>query len=69
MPTDEIAAGDAAMVSPDGYRVELIEVQRSLSRPPRPRLRVTWRGFWIADCRSVPEVARYVDLATLADQA
>jgi hypothetical protein len=39
-----------AMVSPRGYCVELVEIQRSLSRPPRPRLRVASRGYWIADC-------------------
>jgi hypothetical protein len=33
-----------AMVSPDGYRVERILVQRSLRRPPPLHLRVTWRG-------------------------
>jgi len=58
-----------AMVSPDGYRVERILVQRSLRRPPRPHLRVTWRGHWIADCRTAAEVARYVDLATLSDES
>ncbi len=64
----ELAADGEAMVSPDGYRVERIVLQRSLRRPPRPYLRVTWRGNWIADCRSVAEVARYVDLATLVEE-
>jgi hypothetical protein len=57
-----------AMVSPGGYRVQRILVHRSLRRPPRPHLRVTWRGRWIADCRTAAEVARHVDLATLSDE-
>jgi hypothetical protein len=64
----KLAAKSEAMVSPDGYRVERILVQRSLRRPPRPYLRVSWRGYWIADCRTVAEVARYVDLATLTEE-
>jgi hypothetical protein len=57
-----------AMVSPDRYRVEQITVQRSLRRTPRPNLRVTWRGFWIADCASVYQVSCYVALATLTEE-
>lgn len=52
-----------AMVSAD--RVEQILVQRSLRRPPRPALRITWRGTWIADCGTVYEVSEHVDLASL----
>jgi hypothetical protein len=63
----ELAGNGEAVISPDGYRVERILMQRSLRRPPRPYLRVTWRGYWIADCRTVAEVARLVDLATLAE--
>ena len=55
----------SAMASADGHRVELIEVQLSLRRPPRPYLRVTWRGYHVADCSSVAEVAAYVELASL----
>jgi hypothetical protein len=53
------------MVSADGYRIEQISLQRSLRRPAVSYLRVTWRGYFIADCRSPVEVARYVDLCTL----
>jgi hypothetical protein len=53
------------MVSADGYRIEPILAQRSLRRPPRPALRVTWRGYFLADCATVAEVAALVDLATL----
>jgi hypothetical protein len=62
----ELAGHGEAMVSPAGYRVEPILLQRSLRRTARPYLRVTWRGKWIADCRTVAEVTRYVDLAALA---
>ena len=51
-----------AMVSADGYRVEPILVQRSLRRPPRAALRITWRGYFMADCATVTEVAEHVDL-------
>jgi hypothetical protein len=61
-------ARDPAMINSDGYRVERVVIQRSLRRPPRPYLRVTWRGQFIADCRSVAEVARYVDVSTLSEE-
>jgi hypothetical protein len=64
----ELHGGAAAMVNPDGYRVERILLQRSLRRPPRPYLRVARRGQWIADCASVTQVGRYVDLSTLTDE-
>jgi hypothetical protein len=53
------------MVSAHGYRVEPILVQRSLRRPPQPALRITWRGYHIADCATVYEVGEHVDLASL----
>jgi hypothetical protein len=55
------------MVSADGYRVEAILVQRSLRRPARPYLRVTWRGRLIANCATVAEVAQHVELDSLSD--
>jgi hypothetical protein len=58
-----------AMLTPDGYRVERGLLQRSLRRPPRPYLRVTWRGQWIADCASPAQVAAHVDLASLNEEA
>jgi hypothetical protein len=61
-------AADPAMVNSDGYRVERVVIQRSLHRPPRPYPRVTWRREWIADCVSVAEVARYVDVGTLSEE-
>lgn len=57
-----------AMVSPSGHRVEQVLVQRSLSRPPRPMLRVEHGSYYLADCATVAEVARYVDLATLVPE-
>ena len=54
-----------AMVSADGFRVEPILVQRSLRRPPRPALRITFRKYHIADVETVYEVGEYLDLATL----
>ena len=54
-----------AMVSADGYRVEPVLVQRSLRRPPRPALRITFRKYHIADVETAHEVIEYVDLASL----
>jgi hypothetical protein len=56
------------MVSPDGYRVEQVTVQKSLRRPPRPMLRVRRGTYFVADCATVAEVARHVDLATLVPE-
>jgi len=53
------------MVAPGGYQVEQILLQRDLRRPAMPYLRVTRLGYWINDCRTVAEVATYVDLAEL----
>ena len=54
-----------AMVTPDGWRVEQILVQRHLSRPAKPMLRVRKGSYLIADCATVAEVAQHVDLAAL----
>ncbi len=53
------------MVSPDGYHDQQVTVQKSLSRPPRTMLRVRRGTYFVADCATVAEVARHVDLATL----
>lgn len=53
-----------AMVSADGWRVE--KVIRTLpGELPVARLRVSWRGYWQADCLTTEEVEAYVDLSTL----
>jgi hypothetical protein len=41
---DPDAATPFATASAEGHRVELVEVRRSLRRPPRSLLRVTWRA-------------------------
>ena len=52
------------MVSASGWRVE--KVVRTLSEHrPEVRLRVSWRGYWQADCATTDEVAEYVELSTL----
>lgn len=48
-------------VGPDGYEVV------PAVRAGRPVLRVRRRGWLVADCVSVAEVARYVDLAELCE--
>jgi hypothetical protein len=53
------------MVAPGSYKVEQIVLQRDLRRPGRPYLRVTRGGYWIDDCASPAQVARYVDLTEL----
>jgi len=56
------------MVSPDGHRVEQVLVQRHLDRPPKPMLRVRRGTYYVADCATVAEVAKYVDLASLVPE-
>lgn len=56
------------LVSPDGHRVEQVMVQRSLSRPPKPYLRVRRGTYFVADCATVAEVAQLVDLASLVPE-
>ncbi len=53
------------MVSQDGWRVERIMAPRVPDGMPERLLRVSWRGYWQADCVTTTEVARYVDLTTL----
>jgi hypothetical protein len=57
------------MISEDGsWRVEPVVVQVSLSRPGRQMLRVKRGPYWVADCRSVDEVAKHVDVASLVPE-
>ncbi len=52
------------MVSAAGWRVERV-VREVPGRGPSMMLRVSWKGFWQADCETSDDVARYVDLSTL----
>jgi hypothetical protein len=52
-------------VAPDGTLVEPIKLQRNLRRPPVELYKVTRRGYLIAYCRTLGDLARYVDLASL----
>jgi len=56
------------LVSPDGYRVERILVRKTLDGPAREMLRVRHGTYVVADCRTVAEVARLVDLAALVPE-
>jgi hypothetical protein len=56
------------MVNADGWRVE--KVMRTFGdRVPVAGLRVSWHGYWQADCLTTAEVAGYVDLTTLVPEA
>jgi hypothetical protein len=56
------------MVNADGWRVE--KVMRTFGdRVPVAALRVSWHGYWQADCFTTAEVAEYVDLTTLVPEA
>jgi hypothetical protein len=56
------------MVNADGWRVE--KVMRTFGdRVPVAALRVSWHGYWQADCLTTAEVAEYVDLNTLVPEA
>jgi hypothetical protein len=54
-----------AMVSAAGWRVERIPLAGADGVQPGHALRVSWRGYWQADCATSAEVATHVDLATL----
>ena len=53
------------MVATGGYRVEQSLLQPGLRCPPVPHLRIARLGYWIHDCRTVAQVATYIDLAEL----
>jgi hypothetical protein len=53
------------MVSQAGWRVERVTVTRVPDGVPEQVFRVTWKGYWQADCATTGEVARHVDLSTL----
>jgi hypothetical protein len=56
------------MVNASGWRVE--KVMRGVDdRVPAAWLRISWRGYWQADCRTSAEVAEFVDLSTLVPEA
>jgi hypothetical protein len=56
------------MINATGWRVERAVVQPLPGSRPQNVLRVSWRGYWQADCETTAEVARHVDLATLVPE-
>lgn len=57
-----------AMVSAAGWRVERAFVTGDPSTPRTAVLRVSWRGYWQADCATTSEVEALVDTATLVPE-
>jgi hypothetical protein len=55
------------MVNANGWRVEKV-VRRVGDRIPLEGLRISWHGYWQADCLTTAEVAEYVDLSTLVPE-
>jgi hypothetical protein len=55
------------LVSPEGVRVEQVVVHKHRDRPPKTFLRVKRGSYFVADCATVAEVAKLVDLATLKE--
>ena len=53
------------MVSQAGWRVERVTVTPRPDLGPYEVFRVSWKGYWQADCATTVDVARYVDLTTL----
>jgi len=56
------------MVNANGWRVENV-IRTFGDRVPVTGLRVSWHGYWQADCLTTAEVAEYVDLTTLVPEA
>jgi hypothetical protein len=55
------------MVNANGWRVEKV-IRAFGDQDPFAGLRVSWHGYWQADCRTTAEVAEYVDLNTLVPE-
>jgi hypothetical protein len=55
------------LIGPNGVRVEQVVVHKHLHLPPKTYLRVQRGSYFVADCATVAEVARLVDLATLTE--
>jgi len=53
------------MVSQAGWRVERATVSCGPAGLPQQVFRVSWKGYWQADCATTGEVADHVDLSTL----
>jgi len=53
------------MVSQSGWRVERVTVTRQPDGVSAQVFRVSWKGYWQADCATTADVARHVDLSTL----
>jgi hypothetical protein len=63
-----VTLGRVKLVGPDGVSVEQVTVVWNDGNPPRHVLRLRWRGQFVGDYRTVDELARHVDLATLVEQ-
>jgi len=55
------------MVNANGWRVEKV-IRTFGDRVRVAGLRISWHGYWQADCRTTAEVAEYVDLTTLVPE-
>ena len=53
------------MVRQAGWRVERVTVTPRPGGVPAEVFRVSWKGYWQADCATTMDVARHVDLTTL----
>ena len=53
------------MVSQAGWRVEQVTVTPRPGGVPAEVFRVSWKGYWQADCATTADVARHLDLFTL----
>ena len=56
------------MVNASGWRVEKV-IRTLRGRVPVAWLRISWQGYWQADCLTTAEVGEYVDLSTLVPEA
>jgi len=59
-----VVMGEATLAGPDGVRVEQT-VPPGADRVTRTVLRLTKNGRWEADCRTVDELARHIDVSKL----
>jgi hypothetical protein len=64
----QVALGRVKLVGPDGVSVEQVTLTGKRAGPPVRYLRLRHYGHRVGDYRTVEELARHVDLATLVEE-
>jgi hypothetical protein len=65
---EQVTLGRVRLVGPDGVSVERVTLTGKREGPQVRYLRLRQHGHHVGDYRTVEELARYVDLATLVEE-